>query len=98
VTLELTILRRKRTSLRRKETLNLLVIQFDMNNLRLLIYEFLEKKWSGFVQRANSSRLGSSKGRVEDESSSVMSKDIDRSSRVRNYRTDDNLEKTNNAM
>jgi hypothetical protein len=98
VTLESRILRKKRTSLRGKETLNLLVIQFDTNKLRLLIYEFLEKKRSGFVQKANSSQLGSSKGRVDDESSSVMTKDIDRSFRVRNYRTDANLEKTNNVM
>jgi hypothetical protein len=64
------------------------------DKLRLLICEFLEKKLDGVFPRANSSRLGSSKGRVEDESSSKMSKDIDWISRVRKYRLDANQKRS----
>ena len=92
VTLESTILMRKRTSVREKRSIWL---QFDRYKLRLLICEFLEKKLDGGFPRANSSRLGSSKGRVEDESSSKMSKDIDWISRVRKYRLDADQEDTN---
>jgi hypothetical protein len=63
VTLESTILMRKRTSVREKRSIWL---QFDRYKLRLLICEFLEKKLDGVFPRANSSRLGSSKGRVEE--------------------------------
>ena len=82
-------LERKKTSV-----LNLLVIQFDTRDkLRLLICDFFGEETVSARPESLFSSTWSSTGRVEKESSSKMSKDIDRISRVRRYRLDANLER-----